>query len=89
MQKTLTFTKDKKKYVSKVFDFKAMCLINDKQNTKGCEGPLSMCADALDYMFEGTEATQDIIESLRPGVRANLCLELWKMFGDELTEKKE
>ena len=60
-----------------------MCIINNKQNTKGCEGPLEMCADALDYMFEGTEATQDVIDALRPAERAKLCLELWKIYAGE------
>ena len=32
MQHTLTFVKDKIKYVSKPFDFEAMCIINDAHN---------------------------------------------------------
>ena len=32
MQHTLTFVKDKVKYVSKPFDFEAMCIINDAHN---------------------------------------------------------
>ena len=32
MQHTLTFLKDKIKYVSKPFDFEAMCIINDAHN---------------------------------------------------------
>ena len=55
MQHTLTFVKDKVKYVSKPFDFEAMCIINDAHNDENKKGPLSICRDALDYMFEGTE----------------------------------
>ena len=51
MQHTLTFVKDKVKYVSKPFDFEAMCIINDAHNDENKKGPLSICRDALDYMF--------------------------------------
>ena len=34
MQHTLTFVKDKIKYVSKPFDFEAMCIINDAHMMK-------------------------------------------------------
>ena len=64
MQHTLTFVKDKIKYVSKPFDFEAMCIINDAHNDENKKGPLSICRDALDYMFEGTDATQDVIDSV-------------------------
>ena len=32
MQHTLTFKHENKKYVSKPFDFEAMCIINDAHN---------------------------------------------------------
>lgn len=64
MQHTLTFVKDKVKYVSKPFDFEAMCIINDAHNDENKKGPLSICRDALDYMFEGTDATQDVMSSV-------------------------
>ena len=69
MQHTLTFVKDKVKYVSKPFDFEAMCIINDAHNDENKKGPLSICRDALDYMFEGTDATQDIIDSVDVNVQ--------------------
>lgn len=78
MQDTLTFTVNEKKYISKPFDFETMCLIND--NLDGQKGVLSICRDAVDYMFEGTEATQDIINKLAPGMRAALCNEAWRMY---------
>ena len=61
MQHTLTFKHDNKKYVSKPFDFEAMCIINDAHNDENKNGPLNICREAVDYMFEGTDATQDII----------------------------
>ena len=77
MQHILTFVKDKIKYVSKPFDFEAMCIINDAHNDENKKGPLSICRDALDYMFEGTDATQDIIDSVDVNERAKMCLVLW------------
>ena len=82
MQHTVTFTKDKKKYVSKPFDFETMCKINDAHNDSDKKGPLNICRDAVDYIFEGTEATQDIINSLEPAERTRLCLELWKFYAE-------
>lgn len=89
MQHNLTFTLDKKTYVSKPFDFEAMCLINDAHNDDSKNGPLSICREAVDYLFEGTEATQDIIESLDLGERSKMCLTLWNYYVDALSSKKE
>ncbi len=87
MQHTLTFTKDKKKYVSKPFDFETMCIINDAHNRGENSGPLSICRDAVDYMFEGTEATQDVINSLDASVRSKMCITLWGFYVDALSSK--
>ena len=47
MQHTLTFTVDKKKYVSKPFDFEALCIINDAHHDEKKTGPLNICRDAV------------------------------------------
>lgn len=87
MQHTVTFTMDSKKYVSKPFDFETMCIINDAHNAGVKRGPLNICRDAVDYMFEGTEATQDIIESLPIEERTRLCIELWAFYAEALSPK--
>lgn len=87
MQKTLTITVNKKTITSKPFDFEAMCIINDAHNDSGRKGPLNICRDAVDYMFEGTEATQEIINSLDVNTRTKLCITLWNMYLDALTSK--
>lgn len=87
MQHTITFTKDKKKYVSKPFDFETMCIINDAHNDSSKRGPLNICRDAVDYMFEGTEATQDIIDGLEAAERTRLCIELWGFYAEALSSK--
>lgn len=89
MQHTLTFTKDKTKYVSKPFNFEAMCIINDAHNNPEKSGPLNICRDAVDYLFEGTDATQDVIESLDIGERAKMCITLWGFYVDALASKNE
>ena len=76
MQHTLTFKHDNKKYVSKPFDFEAMCIINDAHNDENKNGPLNICREAVDYMFEGTDATQDIIDAIDVGTHSRLCMEL-------------
>ena len=75
MQHTLTFKHDNKKYVSKPFDFEAMCIINDAHNDENKNGPLNICREAVDYMFEGTDATQDIIDAIDVGTHSRLCME--------------
>lgn len=89
MQHTLTFTKDKIKYVSKPFDFEAMCIINDAHNDETKKGPLNICRDAVDYLFEGTEATDDVICALDINTRAKLCIKLWGFYVDALASKNE
>ena len=39
-------------------------------------------------MFEGTDATQDIIDAIDVGTHSRLCMELWKFYIDALTTKK-
>ena len=87
MQHTLTFKSGDKKYVSKPFDFETMCIINDAHNDDTRRGPLNICRNALDYMFEGTEATQDIIDGLDAKTRSGLCLKLWGFYVDPLSSK--
>ncbi len=87
MQHTLTFKSGGKKYVSKPFDFETMCIVNDAHNDDKKRGPLNICRGALDYMFEGTEATQDIIDALEPETRAGMCLKIWGFYVDALSSK--
>ena len=87
MQHTLTFKSGDKKYVSKPFDFETMCIINDAHNDDTRRGPLNICRNALDYIFEGTEATQDIIDALDAKTRSALCLKLWGFYVDALSSK--
>ncbi len=87
MQTTLTFTAGDKKYVSRPFDFETMCIINDGHNDREKRGPLNICRAAVDYMFEGTEATQDIIDSLDAATRTKLCIKLWELYIDILSSK--
>ena len=74
MQKTLSIKVNKKTIVSKPWDFKTACIINDAHNDPTKRGPLNICSDTLYYIFEGTEATQDVIDKLDVAIRTNLCL---------------
>lgn len=89
MQHTLTFNSGDTKYVSRPFDFETMCIINDAHNDKEKRGPLNICRDAVDYMFEGTDATQDIIDKLDARTRTKLCISLWGFYVDALSSKNE
>ena len=89
MQHVLSFKDGDIKYVSKPFDFEALCIINDVHLSKGAKGPLRICRDALDYMFEGTDATQEVIDAMDVGVRADLCMKLWGFYTEAISSKKE
>ena len=88
MQHTLSFSVGDRKYVSRVFDFEAMCIINDAHNDDTKNGPLNICKDALLYMFEGTEATEDIIKQADVSVLTDMCLKLWGFYAEALSSKK-
>ena len=89
MQHTLSFTSGDTKYISRPFDFETMCIINDAHNNPEKRGPLNLCRDAVDYMFEGTQADQEVINSLPAGVRAELCVKLWEFYLEAVTSKNE
>ncbi len=89
MQHTLSFEIGDTKYISNPFDFEAMCIINDAHSGRGRKGPLNICRDAVDYMFEGTQADQSVIDSLDVKTRAELCIKVWEFYVEAITSKKE
>lgn len=89
MQHILDFTAGDKKYISKPFDFEALCIINDEHIGSEKKGPIRICSGAVDYLFEGTEATQDIINSLEPGIRASMCMKAWEFYAEAISSKKK
>lgn len=89
MQKTLSIEKNGAKIISKPFDFEAMCLVNDAHNRSEKPGILRMCEDALLYMFEGTEADNELIKSLPVEEHSSLCLAVWDFYAEALSSKKK
>ena len=87
MQHTLDFEYEGKKYVSKPFDFETMCIINDAHNSSKQHGPLNICRNAVDYMFEGTEASQSVIDKLDAAQRTRLCLKAWEFYCEAVPSK--
>lgn len=84
---TLSINRDGKEYISKPFDFEAMCLINDKHISSEKNGPLRLCADAVTYMFDGV-STDGAFGELSPGEMSRLCMEVWDMYVSALSEIK-
>ncbi len=87
MQRVLTFTHNKKKYISKPYDFETACVIDDARYGGEKSGPLNLSRNAVDYMFQGTEATQDVIDALDTRTRVQLCNTVWKWYIDDLAAK--
>jgi hypothetical protein len=84
----LKFKHKNTEYKSKEWDFKAMCIVNEKHCDDNVKGPLMACSDAVDYMFDGTDGA-DLLNEIAPGVRARLCTQIWEMYLKELTGKNE
>ena len=89
MQRVLTFVHNQKKYVSKPWCFGAATLV-EKEYMDVAEGEkvtaTSVCADAVDYLFEGTEATQDILDTA-VSAKMRMCREVMKCLWTILREK--
>ncbi|MCI8521189.1 MAG: hypothetical protein HFE51_10435 [Clostridia bacterium] len=88
MQRVLSFTANKKKYISKPWDFEAMCRVQEihiKQETNSIG---RICGNAVDYLFEGTQATQDIIDA-SPADKMRMCREVWAWYLEDMTAKNE
>ena len=86
MQNTISFELEGKKYVSKPFDFEAFCLINEAHvNSQEARASIyRLGGAAIDHMFEGTEATQDVIDKLPTAQRAKLALAVWEIYAAEI-----
>ena len=87
MQRVLTFTYNKKKYTSKPWDFEAMCLVQEAQ-LSGAKGVCKTGGDAVDYLFEGTEATPDILNAALPE-KWNMCNTVIDWYFDDMKKLEE
>lgn len=87
IQKTLSYDLSGKTVVSKPFDFEAACLVDNRRFTgSGMVGYMSLGKDAVNYMFEGTEVTDEVIEAMPMKERKALCEQAAKMYFDALSE---
>lgn len=62
MQRVLTFKSGKRNFISKPWDFEAMCRVQEAQ-LSGAKGIGVTGGNAVDYLFEGTDATQDVLNA--------------------------
>ena len=88
-QQVLKISYNGAEIVSKPYDFKAFCLIQDVLAQH--EEPVSVYTatdGAVSYMFEGTNATDDVIEQLSVNERRKLCEKVWKYHIDAIPAKK-
>ena len=84
-QRVLTINHGKKKIISKPWDFEAMCLVDDEKR-KGKAGALRSGAEAVYYLFEGTEATEEVLKKLNPSALGKLCLQINRWYMSDLAE---
>lgn len=85
---SIRFKTGGKEYSSKPFDFKAMCMVNERHNDEDIKGPLMMCKDAVEYLFDGTDGAA-VLAKLPPGELAKLCVAVWQLYITALETKNE
>lgn len=97
-QRVLTFTFNKKKYISKPWNFEAFCRVQDIHTRRRFDsdgkdiGPYTdsigrIASDAVDYLFEGTEATQDILDTAVSD-KMRMCREVFRWYLEDMNAVK-
>lgn len=97
-QRVLTFIENKKKYVSKPWNFEAFCRVQDmhlrrRYDENGNDiGPYTdsigrICSEAVDYLFEGTQVTQDVLDTAI-AVKMKMCREVFAWYMEDMKEVK-
>lgn len=89
MQRVLTFTVDKIKYVSNAFDFETFRLINENHADENKKGIITCSIDGVYNMFKGTDATNDILAKASIHDMAAMCRKVWDWYAEELTAKND
>lgn len=87
MQRVLTFTVNKKKYISKPWDFEALCRVQEIHTAKTTNSLGRLCGSAVDHLFEGTEATQDILDTAVAD-KMRMCREVWTWYLEDMNSLK-
>lgn len=84
IQNVLTVEHKGKTIVSRPFDYEAFCLVDDMRYSKYAAGDIvggaHLGKKALNYMFEGTELTDEAIEALDFATRRKLCEDVANMY---------
>ena len=91
MQRVLSFKSGKRTFISKPWNFRAACMVQENvmQQMEGKNlGIFSACGNAVDYLFEGTEATAEILDQA-VAAKMRMCNEVWGWYSDDFTGKNE
>jgi hypothetical protein len=88
-QRVLTFTVDGKKYRSKPFDFEAFRLTNENHADEAKKGAVTCGLDGVYHMFEGTDATNDVLAKASIHDMSDMCRKVWDWYVEELTSKND
>ncbi len=83
-QRVLCLEVEGKKIVSKHWDFEAMCMVDDAR--KDSKGDLAMAKDAVAYLFEGTEATEEVLNSASPVELATFCQKVCGWYVEDMSQ---
>lgn len=87
MQKTLSIKVNKKTIISKPWNFRALCLVQNVHTAGQTNSIGMMCSDAVDYLFEGTEATQEILDA-NVVEKMAMCRKAWGWYLDDMSALK-
>lgn len=88
MQRTLSITVDGKKVVSKPFTFEDLRRIHEESLNPDSRSVFTAVEDAVDHMFEGTEATQEVLER-ETVLKGQMCLKVHEWYREDITKIME
>ena len=85
-QQVLSFTIDKKKYVSNIFDFECFCMVSEEHLGAKNNSIFTCTKKAIYRMFEGTDATEDVLDNLPAKTMVGFCRKVWEWYSEILED---
>lgn len=83
MKRVLEFKNGNKKYTSKEWDFDALVMVQEKHIKPENDSIGVICGDAVDYLFEGTDVTHDILNAF-PVQKMKMCTTLFGWYMEDM-----
>lgn len=84
MQKVLIIKIGKGKIISKPWSFEALCMVDDRRASNSGGGVMRCCLGAVQFLFEGTKATDEFLMGLGHARLNDLCKQVWLWYMEDV-----